>query len=191
MMKLDRTFEFEVRSAEEGNIVEGVAAVFEQPTEYLWWTEIIDRHAFDGCDMSDVVLNFNHNDDYTLARTRNGSMSLWVDENGLNQRSEVIDTTQGKDVVKLVKNRLISSMSFRFSIDRDGEEWSQDENGHETRRITKIARLWDVSLVTFPAYEGTAVYARSEDKLAEEHRLIAERRKAQDERWEEITNGKR
>lgn len=190
-MKLERTFDVELRADGEQNVVEGLAAVIDQPTDLGWFEEVIDRHAFDDTDMSDVVLNFNHNDDYVLAGTRNGSLQLWVDNDGLHQRSEVIDTTQGRDVMKLVRNHLISKQSFRFQIDRDGEEWETLENGKERRTITKIAKLWDVSLVTFPAYPQTSVFARDEDTLAEEHRLIAEKRKAQDERWERITNGKR
>lgn len=191
MMKLERTFDIELRADGEQNVVEGRAAVFNQPTDLGWFEEVIDRHAFDEADMSDVVLNYNHDDNYTVAGTRNGSLQLWVDDNGLSQRSEIIDTTQGKDIMKLVRNHLISKMSFRFQIDRDGEEWETLESGKERRTITKIAKVWDVSLVTFPAYSQTSVFARDEDALAEEHRLIAERRKAQDERWKEITNGKR
>lgn len=191
MNKLERVFDVELRNDGESNVVEGVAAVTEMPTDMGWYTEVIDRNAFNDTDMSDVILNFNHNDDYILAGTRNGSLQLWVDENGLNQRSDIIDTTQGKDVMKLVRNHLISKMSFRFVIEPDGQEWSTAEDGRETRRITKVAKLFDVSLVTFPAYPQTAVYARSEDSLAEEHRKLMERRKAQEEKWKEITGGKR
>lgn len=191
MNKLERMFNIEIRTEGEENIVEGIAAVFEQPADMGgWWTEVIDRHAFDECDMSDVIMNFNHNDDYVLAGTRNGSTELWVDNNGLCFRSAVIDTTQGKDVMKLVRNHLIVKCSFAFVIDRDGEEWKTLEDGTEFRRITKIAKLYDVSLVTFPAYPQTAVYARSEDVLVKEHKALMERRKAQEERWLEITHGK-
>lgn len=190
-MKIDRIFDVELRAEGEGNVVEGLAAVFEQPTQMGGYVEVIDRNAFADCDMSDVILNFNHDGNYLLARTLNGSMQLWVDDNGLNQRSEVIDTTQGKDIMKLVRNRLISKMSFAFVIDRDGQEWSQREDGVDVRRITKIRKLVDCSLVVFPAYDGTAVYARSEDALVKEYMAEKERRAKQEERWIEVTNGKR
>lgn len=191
MSKLERTFDVELRSLDgESNVVEGIAAVTEQPAMVDWYREVIDRNAFNDTDMSDVVLNFNHNDDYLLAGTRNGSAELWVDDNGLNIRAAIIDTTQGKDVMKLVRSRLISKMSFRFVVDRDGQEWRTAEDGVEERRITKIAKLYDTSLVVFPAYPTTAVYARSADPLAEEHKALMERRAEQDKKLKEILDGK-
>lgn len=191
MSKLERTFDVELRSLDgESNVVEGIAAVTEQPAMVDWYREVIDRNAFNDTDMSDVVLNFNHNDDYLLAGTRNGSAELWVDDNGLNIRASIIDTTQGKDVMKLVRSRLISKMSFRFVVDRDGQEWRTAEDGVEERRITKIAKLYDTSLVVFPAYPTTAVYARSADSLAEEHKALMERRAEQDKKLKEILDGK-
>lgn len=190
MNKIERVYNVELRNDGESNMVEGIAAVTEMPTDMGWYTEIIDRHAFDTTDMSDVVLNFNHNDDILLAGTRNGSAELWVDDNGLNIRASVIDTTQGKDVMKLVRSHLISRMSFRFVVDRDGETWRTAEDGKEERRITRVAKLFDTSLVVFPAYDQTRVYARSEDALAQEHKELMERRQAQDAKMKEILNGK-
>ena len=96
----------------EENRVEGIAAVFNQITDLGWFTEEIAPEAFNNADMSDVVLNFNHDDSILLAGTRNGSLQLQVRDSGLFQSSKVIDTTQGEDVMKLVKAGLISKMSF-------------------------------------------------------------------------------
>ena len=79
------------------NIVEGIAAVFNQITDLGWFTEEIATEAFNNADMSDVVLNFNHDDSVLLAGTRNGSLKLQVRDDGLFQSSKVIDTMQGQD----------------------------------------------------------------------------------------------
>lgn len=174
----------------EEDRVEGIAAVFNQTTDIGWFTEEIAPEAFDNADMSDVVLNFNHDDSILLAGTRNGSLELQVRNTGLFQSSKIIDTTQGKDVMKLVKSGLISKMSFAFSIADGGEEWSQ-RNGKEHRIIRSISKLYDVSLVVFPAYDGTAAWSRANsDDLAEKHKALMQRRKDQDKKMEEILHGK-
>ena len=188
MEKLVRTADVELRTVDDNsNTVEGVAVVFNREADLGWFTEEIDRHAFDGVDMSDVVLNFNHDNSLLLAGTRNGSLELQVRDDGLFQRANVIDTTQGRDVMKLVKSGLISKMSFAFTIARDGEIWETREDGVEHRLITKIDRLYDVSLVTFPAYQQTSAWARDvSDDLAEKHKALMERRAEQDRKMEEI-----
>lgn len=159
---------------EEKMQIEGLACVFDKETDMGWFYEKIDRHAFDDCDMSDVVLNKNHDDSILLARTTNKSLVLSIDDKGLHQKATIIDTTQGKDTYKEVKEGLITKMSFSFEIDRDeGAVWTTDADGKEHRTIKKIKRLFDTSVVTFPAYPQTKVFARNEDyvdELAEEHR---------------------
>lgn len=187
MNKLVRMANVELRDFEEDGRVEGIAAVFNTPTDLGWFTEEIDRHAFDFADMSDVVLNFNHNDDYLLAGTRNGSLQLQVRDDGLFQTSHIVDTSQGRDVKKLIREGLISKMSFAFVIDEDGgEEWVRNGD-KEHRIIRKISKLFDVSLVTFPAYPTTSAWARSQsDELADKHKALMERRAEQDRRMAEL-----
>lgn len=190
MSKVRRFANVEFRDVGEGNHVEGVAAVFNQKADMGWFTEEIDRHAFDNTDMSDVVLNYNHNDDILLAGTRNGSLQLSVREDGLHQSSDIIDTTQGKDVTKLLRSGLISSMSFAFSIADGGEEWTRDGD-KEHRIIRSISKLYDVSLVTFPAYPTTSAWLRANtDELADRHKALMERRAEQDRRMKEILDGR-
>jgi len=187
--KLVRYTTTELRAVgEQGDTVEGVAVVFNQEADMGWFDEVIDEHALDEADLSDVVLNFNHDNNLLLAGTRNGSLSLDLRNDGLYQTSKIINTTQGRDVMKLVDSGLISKMSFAFTIARDGEEWSE-RNGKEFRRITKIDRLYDVSLVTFPAYPQTSAWARgNSDELAERHKALMERRAEQDKKMEELFN---
>lgn len=181
MNKINRIYDVELRAVEgDSREVEGYAVVFNATTDLGWFTEEIDRDAFRNADMSNVYLLFNHDANNVLAGTSNNSLKLRIDESGLFQTSKIIDTSLGEDILKLVKNNLINKMSFAFSIDEDGgEEWiSGKEKDH--RIIRKIDKLFDVSLVTYPAYEQTSAYARSvqEDELANLHK----RRKAQDER---------
>lgn len=185
---IQRTTDIQFRAdvQDDSNVVEGIACVFGKSTKIGWFTEEIDRHAFDECDMSDVVLNFNHNNDILLARTLNGSLQLSVDDKGLHQKATVIDTTDGEDIMKLIKNGLISKMSFAFTIAPDGERWETIDD-MEHRTITKISKLYDVSLVTFPAYQQTSAYARDDEK-ANEHLEKLKIRRNQEKRMEELLN---
>lgn len=190
MSKIRRFADVEFRDFGEENRVEGVAAVFNQRTDLGWFTEEIAPEAFDNTDMSDVVLNFNHNDDILLAGTRNGTLQLSVREDGLHQSSSIIDTTQGKDVMKLLRSGLISKMSFAFSIADGGEEWTRDGD-KEHRIIRSISKLYDVSLVTFAAYPTTSAWLRANtDELADKHKALMERRAEQDRRMKEILDGR-
>lgn len=191
MEKITRVYDVELRAREsqDEQRVDGYAVVFNAVTDLGWFTEEIDRDAFKEADMSDVYLLFNHDENNILAGTLNGSTELRIDDTGLFQSSNIIDTSLGKDIFKLVKNGLVKKMSFAFTIAKDGGEvWvSGEEKDH--RIIKKIDKLFDVSLVTYPAYSQTSAYARSQtDELAEEHR----RRREQDKKLERIlTNGTR
>lgn len=185
--KVTRVYDVELRAKEnESREVEGYAVVFNAETDLGWFTEEIDRNAFNNTDMSNVYLLFNHDENNVLAGTSNGSLRMSIDDKGLFQVSDIVDTTIGEDTLKLVKNGLINKMSFAFTIADGGEEWSE-RDGKEHRIIRNIDHLYDVSLVVYPAYNQTSAYARSlTDELAEEHK----RRKEQSERMERILNGK-
>lgn len=159
------------------NKVEGLACVFDKETDLGYFYEKIDSRAFEGCDMSDCYLLFNHDQNYVLARTLNGSLSLDVTDKGLLQRSTIVSTATGNDIYKLVKDGLINKMSFAFSINREnGEIWETDNDGREHRTITKIDKLYDVSLVTYPAYDSTNAFARSLNELDELAKAHIERK---------------
>lgn len=185
MKKITRVYDVEMRSLnEESREVEGYAVVFNSITDLGWFTEEIDPHAFDEADMSNIYLLGNHDENIVLAGTSNNTLKWDIDEKGVFQRSQIIDTSVGEDWLKLVKNGLINKQSFAFTIARDGEEWTE-RNGKEHRIIRKIDKMFDFSLVTYPAYSQTSAYARSQtDELAEEHR----RRREQDKKLERILN---
>ena len=159
----------EIRIAEmraldsEEMIIEGYAAVFNQVTDLGWCKEVIDIRAFDECDMKDYCLNYNHGQSKAIARTRNNSLELLVDAVGLRIRAKLIDTTEGIDIYKSVKAGLLDKMSFAFTVKE--EKWDYDT---DTRTITNIDKLYDVSIVDIPAYEGTSVFARSKEEYEKE-----------------------
>lgn len=137
--------------------VTGLALRFNEPTvlfsvggiDYL---EVIDPRALDNCDMSDVVLTRNHNNDRLLARTKNGTLQLSVTSEGLEFTAELADTQLGEDTFKLIKRGDIDGCSFGGYV----EEESYNVETH-TRTILKMSSLFDISAVTFPAYESTNV----------------------------------
>ena len=144
---------------QEEMIVEGYAAVFNKSANMGWYTEIIDRNAFNDCDMKDCVLKYNHEDNFLiLARTRNGSLQLTVDDKGLKIRASLIDTTQNKDIYKMIQAGLLDKMSFAFTVKK--AEWDYD---NDIRRITSIDKLFDVSVVDTPAYESTEIFAKKKE----------------------------
>lgn len=187
-MKITRYADIEIRSAnEEERTVAGVAAVFNREQPMGWYIESIDPHAFDETDMSETILNLNHNDDIILAGAKNHSLQLEAREDGLHMPyARFVNTTQGRDTFTLVSEGLIDKMSFAFTVDED--EW-EERDGKEYRRILKIGKLYDVSLVVFPAYPQTSVGLRKgeeEDELVKKHRIWKE----QQRKMEELLNGK-
>lgn len=168
-MKEKRMFNIKAieQRAESDNemIVEGYAVVFEKPQTYDY-TEIIDRHAMDGTDMNDCVLRYNHSEEgFSLARTRNRSLELSIDENGLYVRAKIIDTQHGRDLYKMIQEKLVDKMSFAFTVSR--EEWDDET---KTRRILEIDKLYDVSAVDQPFYQDTSIFARTLEDYEKEAR---------------------
>lgn len=149
--------------------VEGYAAIFDSPT-VLWespsgwkYIEVIERSAFNGANMSDVILNYNHMDNaMILARTKNNTLQLTVDSKGLKVSAELAHTTAGNDVYSLIKRGDLSQMSFAFDVDT--ETFEDDNTAKQSvRRITGIKNLYDVSVVDRPAYDDTYIEARSKE----------------------------
>lgn len=162
-----RTFNFAgaVRSKDAGGekIIEGHAAVFEQSTTIsASFVEVIERGAFDGCDLSDVALFVNHDaSKIPLARTTSGTLSVSVDSIGLNIRArlDVENNPDAKTLYSAVERGDLSGMSFAFIVADD--DWQDLDSDMPTRRIKKIAQVYEVSACTYPAYETTDIQARA------------------------------
>lgn len=166
-------------------IVEGYAATYNE--RYVLWDfdeyrfeEQIDPHAFDKCDMSDVIMQFDHSG-RVFARTSNNTLGLVSDEHGLKIRADLSTTAQSRSLHEDIKSGLITKMSFGFTVRGDSIEKTKDENGKRVyiRTITDISKLYDVSAVSLPANDGTEISARSwcDGVIAE---LEAERLKAEE-----------
>lgn len=166
-------------------VLEGYPITFNQETligdEEWGWVESIDPHAVDEADMRDTCLKYNHNDTSPImARTRNGSLKLTIDEKGVFMRAELIDTQSNKDFYKMVKAGLLDKMSFAFTV--DGEE--VDNRTSPIKRIIKrIGKLFDVSVVDIPAYDSTSLIARSK-AMAEAQPAQLENRATEEEELE-------
>lgn len=162
----------EVRVLEDTDkmIVEGYAVVFDSIADLGWSKEIIDRNAFNGCDMSDVSMKYNHEDNVLImARTRNNSLQLIIDDKGLKIRAELIDTQNNKDIYKMIQVGLLDKMSFAFTVSNEDIDYETN-----TRRILAIDKLFDVSVVDVPAYNTTEIYARSKEKYEKEKQKYEE-----------------
>lgn len=150
--KLD--IQFRAEDTEDNKMeIKGYAAVFNSPETYSY-TEVIAPTAFDDADMSDVVLRYNHEDTFmVLARTRNDSLKLNVDDKGLFIDAILQDDiTQHRDIFNAIKSGLIDKQSFAFVVSEDDYDYDTD-----TRTITKIGKVFDVSVVDQPFYNGTDV----------------------------------
>jgi HK97 family phage prohead protease len=156
-----------IESREEetvGRTIVGYAAKFESWSDPImgWFREKIARGAFDGCDLSDVIMCFNHNTDSILARTTSGTLRLEVDEIGLRFTFEAPNTTLGSDMLELIRRGDVSKCSFRFGVAQDEWQYADEPNGlaMDERAILKFSRVVDVSLVVFPAYPETEASVR-------------------------------
>ena len=161
--------DFEHRAEEDGQmIVEGYATTFNQPYE-LWKEpgfvvmEQIDRRAFDRCDMSDVIMQYNH-EGRVFARTGNGTLSVSPDDVGLRTRARLDGTELGRQVWNEIDGGYTTKMSFGFRVrERERTERENTETG-ETEiliTITDIEKLYDVSAVSIPANSGTSISSRA------------------------------
>ena len=150
----------ECRSIDNKMINEGYGVGGESPATHYGITEIIDKNAFNGADMKDVILRYNHDDSHLLlARTRNNSLQLTIDDKGLWFHAELIDTTSNKDIYKSIQARLLDKTSFAFTVEAEENDYETD-----TRRILQFDKIFDVSIVDVPFYDTTEVFARNLEK---------------------------
>lgn len=183
-MKEIRKFDMQFRAEpteDEKMEIKGYAAVYNSPETY-GYTELIAPGAFDEADMSDVVLRYNHDDSFmVLARTRNKSLKLETDEKGLFMDAVLQnDITDHVNIFNAIKSNLIDKQSFAFVVEEDNYDYDTD-----TRTITKIGKVYDVSVVDQPFYNATDVsvardlenneFLTRRDELRKEHEIEVEK----------------
>jgi len=152
---------FEMRAEGEGNLLIGYAAIFDSPSEPMPFTEYVKRGAFSKTinDGADVRLLIDH-EGVPLARTKSGTMTLTEDDRGLKVEAELDPTNpDATRIMSAMKRGDLSQMSFAFRTIKDS--WSDDRSVRELKEV----QLFDVSVVTFPAYEETVAELRNNQAL--------------------------
>ena len=166
-MKQDREYRnMELRFAQDEErkyIVEGYASTFEPYVLFTMdgvdYKEKIMPTAFDGADLSDVVFRVDH-EGRVYARTSAGTLELWTDAHGLGQRTDLSRTAAARELFADIEAGNYPKMSFAFTVAEDGDEY--DKKTH-TRTINRIAKVFDVSPVSFPANPGTELSVSTRD----------------------------
>lgn len=173
-------------NTEEGKsllkVLEGRAIVFDTPTPIFQdfdgtqYYEQIHRDALKGVDLSNVVLKYNHSEHVPpLASTKAGTLDLKVTSQGLEVTARMANTTQASDIHELVRTGHLDKMSFAFTVANDAYD-----SKTKTRTIFKFDKMYDVSVVDFPAYEQTSVSARNYIKAQHETRNLEIQRQEQE-----------
>lgn len=166
-----KMLQIEIRAAgdqEESYLVEGYATVFDQAyTLYNWGDYIVNEQisskAFDECDMSDTIMQYDHAG-RVFARVSNNTLTLEVDSKGLKVTADLGGTEEGRKLYEEIKGGYTTKMSFGFTVGADERTVSEDYEKNITtvlRTITKITKLYDVSAVSLPANDATEISARS------------------------------
>lgn len=170
-MKEIRTANLEAESAQDAMTLAGWPIVFDTPTsisdpEGRTYTEVIARGALEGADLRDSTLIYNHDENRVpLARTP-GTMTFKVTERGLHMVASLAgDNQTAREVYSAVKRGDLSGMSFAFTVPEGGSLYDPVTN---TRTITRISKVYEVSVVPFPAYPTTSVEARGAMRAADD-----------------------
>lgn len=182
--------------AEPSFFVEGYASTFDPyvmfrdgDTEY---SERIEPTAFDDADMSDVVFRVDHSGP-VYARSSAGTVTLWHDDHGLGQRTDLGKTQRARELYAEIEAGNYPQMSFAFSVAKNGDEY---DRATHTRVIKRIAKVYDVSPVAFPANPGTELSVSTRayfdgviemEKREQAERLVAEKREEQKQRIKALT----
>ena len=192
-VKSDREYRdmtMEVRTAEteeapeERKVVKGYASTFNEPyTLYEnddWrFNEVVDARAFDNTDMSDVIMQYDH-EGRVFARISNNTLTVTPDEKGLLIEADLGGTELGRQLFEEIRGGYTNKMSFGFTV--DGEDYldTKDADGKAltVRTITSVRKLYDVSAVSLPANDATSISVRSLTD-GEIERIQAERLEAE------------
>lgn len=154
---------FESQAEEKRYTVEGYASTFEPYVLFeqdgVKYSERIEPTAFDDADMADVVFRIDH-EGAVYARTSAGTVNLWVDEHGLGQRTDLSKTQRAREIFSEIEAGNYPKMSFAFRVADDGDEYDKETH---TRIVKRIAKVFDVSPVSFPANPTTELSVSTRD----------------------------
>lgn len=151
--------------------VEGYASTFNQPytlyeDENIVYREQVDPGAFNATDMSDVIMQYDHAG-RVFARTKNNTLSIIPDGEGLYITADLSGTALGRGLFEEIRGGYTDKMSFGFTVNKDEELRSEAEDGRVDilRTITGVAKLYDVSAVSIPANDGTSIAVSTRSKI--------------------------
>lgn len=172
MITKDREYRAFVFEPGADMTISGRAVVFNSPTVLYEvngkeYRETVAPSAFDGVDLSDVVLNIDH-EGKPAAKTRNGTLKLEVRSDGLYIEADLSKNQTGRELYEDIRAGFYDSMSYAYTVEAD--EYDKETR---TRTLTKVKRLYDVSAVTFPAYSQTSLQARSFFEAEAERERVA------------------
>ncbi len=160
--------------------VEGYATTFDQPyllyeIDGIKYYEMIDRHALDGADMADIIMQYDH-EGKVFARKSNKSLIVEPDNHGLFICADLSKSAAAKELYDEISNGLVTRMSWAFTVLED--DYNRDTR---TRTIMKVKKVYDVSAVSIPANDDTTISARSylNGVIEVEKQEMLERRKRQ------------
>lgn len=150
--------------------IRGYAAVFNNLSDDLGgFREQITAGAFaDAIGRDDVRALVNHDPNLVLGRNRSGTLIMREDANGLAVEITPPDTQAARDLVALMERGDVSQMSFAFTVSKDDQSWERTGTGPWIRTIRKVQRLFDVSVVTYPAYPSTSAAMRALEQHQQE-----------------------
>lgn len=151
---------------EKKKMVRGYASTFNQP--YVLYSygeneirEVVDPHAFDEADMSDVIFQYNH-EGRVFARISNNTLSVIPDNIGLAIEADLGGTEIGRDLYEEIAGGYTTKMSYGYTVLEDSwEDTRENDKVISTRTITKIGKVFDVSAVSIPANDGTSITVRN------------------------------
>lgn len=148
-------------------VVRGYASTFNEPytlfrDEDLQFDEVVDADAFANTDMSDVIMQYDH-EGRVFARQSNNTLTVTPDERGLLIEADLGGTELGRQLYEEIRGGYTNKMSFGFTVDDEDIDESEDEEGRllVTRTIKSIRKLYDVSAVSIPANDATEISVRS------------------------------
>ena len=193
-VKSDREYRdmtMEIRTAEneeapeERKVVRGYASTFNEPytlfeTDDWRFNEVVDARAFDNTDMSDVIMQYDH-EGRVFARMSNNTLTVIPDEKGLLIEADLGGTELGRQLYEEIRGGYTNKMSFGFTVDGEDRLDTKDVDGKDltVRTITSVRKLYDVSAVSLPANDATSISVRNltdgEIERIQAERLEAER----------------
>ena len=192
-VKKDREYRdmtMEIRTAEneeapeERKVVRGYASTFNEPytlfeTDDWRFNEVVDARAFDNTDMSDVIMQYDH-EGRVFARMSNNTLTVIPDERGLLIEADLGGTELGRQLFEEIRGGYTNKMSFGFTVDGEDTVDTKDTDGEAltVRTITSVRKLYDVSAVSLPANDATSISVRSLTD-GEIERIRAERLEAE------------